>query len=70
LELPQVFFVDFGHTLLLKHEMLFRFPRECAALPFQAIHFTVTDMPPYGSDTKIANLIILKEFSFAMANVE
>jgi hypothetical protein len=62
--------VDFGFIKRVDFQNLFKFPLECAELPFQAVHFTVTDMPRFGSETSKANSIMLKNFYLAMAFVE
>jgi Tudor domain len=67
----QVFFVDFGYTLPVEFEQIFKFPRECAALPFQAVHLTIDGMTSLGdpkSDAKAVEIMSSK-LSIAMAVV-
>lgn len=70
--IPQVFFVDFGYTLPIEFEQIFMFPRDCAALPFQAVHLTISGMTTFGdskSDLKAVE-IMSKKLPCAMAVVE
>lgn len=72
LTIPQVFFVDFGYTLPIDFKQIFMFPRECAVLPFQAVHLTISGMTTFGdskSDSKAVQ-IMSKSLPCAMAVVE
>ena len=69
IEISQVFFVDFGYTMSLQLEELFKFPRECAAVPFQAALLTIGDVETNSNRNLMVTEFMRKNLTVAMAVV-